>query len=167
MKRPPPILEYPEYVNGAQARPRAEPFRAHSRPGLRARAWRRVQASGRGLDPVARWPCSSRAARLPPTPMSKNDCASPGEVVVYQPERTAVNQFVHYKYRFPNGQGNPDARILAKVSTYVPRVGFTANWRRPAPLRGAEGCRWWRQLEPGGFGRRPLLHCRGCHLRCL
>ena len=35
---------------------------------------------------------------------SKNDCASTGEVVVYQPERTAVNLFVGYRYRIPNGR---------------------------------------------------------------
>jgi hypothetical protein len=36
-------------------------------------------------------------------PESENDCASTGEVVVYQPERTHVNLFVSCPYRIPNG----------------------------------------------------------------
>src|SRR5581483_6453950 len=45
---------------------------------------------------------TSRPFSLDP-PQSKNDCASPEEVVVYQPERTAVNPLDHYGYRTCNG----------------------------------------------------------------
>jgi hypothetical protein len=34
-------------------------------------------------------------------PESENDCASLGEVVVYQPERTAVNLFLSYQSPYP------------------------------------------------------------------
>ena len=53
--------------------------------------------------------------RCPGTPRSKNDCATSGEVVVYQPERTAVNLFDYYRNRALNGQGSPDPGILAKL----------------------------------------------------
>src|SRR5215469_14755104 len=53
--------------------------------------------------------------RCPGTSRSKNDCASSGEVVVYQPERTAVNLFDYYRNRALNGQGSPDPGILAKL----------------------------------------------------
>jgi len=47
-------------------------------------------------------------------PESENDCASLGEVVVYQPERTAANLFLGYPNRIPNGEGNLNAGVLAK-----------------------------------------------------
>ena len=81
--------------------------RVHSQPGLRLGVQMVGKAWGRALDPVADWPCLSRAADMVPgAPRSKNDCASQGEVVVYQPERTAVNPFNRYQYRFFNGNSN-------------------------------------------------------------
>jgi hypothetical protein len=48
-------------------------------------------------------------------PESENDCASSGEVVVYQPERTAVNLFVDYQCLNRNGKGKSDVGIPAKL----------------------------------------------------
>src|SRR6476620_3537026 len=67
----------------------------------RARTYRR--AAGQALDSVAVWPSGSQAAQVASgQSRSKNDCASSGEVVVYQPERTAVNPFGRYPYPTPN-----------------------------------------------------------------
>jgi hypothetical protein len=52
-------------------------------------------------------------------PESENDCASLGEVVVYQPERTAANLFLGYQRRIPNGEGNLNAGVLAKSVSYA------------------------------------------------
>ena len=74
------------------------------------------RASGQALDLVADWPCCSRAAYFDSgAPESENDCASSGEVVVYQPERTAVNLFVDYQCLNRNGKGKSDAGIPAKL----------------------------------------------------
>ena len=80
-------------------------------------------------------------------PESKNDCASPGEVVVYQPERTVVNVFVCYRNRILNGQGNPCAGILAKLSCR--KNSRVRRWQRPASLssRGNHGI--GRNVQPG------------------
>ena len=72
-------------------------------------------------------------------PESKNDCASPGEVVVYQPERRAVNQFVRYLYRIPRAE----ARL-------------TVSWLFPRKV--AAPC-WSRRLERTGFGIHLAWFC--------